>query len=656
MTNSFRTFLAVVLVALTAGTLCLVAADRTPVARATPAGAYTVPVPPPKCTAAQAESGNVGGCLMSFWGYPGTRGWGEAPAPGVGPGWVWTGNTFSGSPALAAFEAANITANSERLGTLAPGYVETHVAARALFEGFLAEIQAGGYAVRHASAYSFRCTGAWSCPDGDVNDLSLHAWGLAIDMNSDTNPIRTYTSQNGLSACLTPIETDMPEWMIRTAERWGLYWGGYGWNDGCNVAGAERTSVNRDTPHFEFRGTPAHAAAIAAYNYAHDPRRVCYQAVTTTGSSIEQCTLTGRPDAGWRLPVTPGAPSGARAAVVNLTASDGASPGFLTLESCAGRPDTVPTTSALTYATGESVAALAIVPLDADGRFCVYRSSPVHSVVDVVGFLAAPSAATADRPVQWFTPATPTRLLDTRPAGPPVGAGSSAGIPGAVGDLLVNLATVADGSPGYLQAGACGAVGSAAAFSNLNYAGRTGAGPTVRSNLALVDAGATGSCVFSLAAAHVIVDALGSLDSTSGLGWAAGAPRRVLDTRECAGWCSGQPAAGSLIRLDLATGAPAAAVAITVTGTAAPGFVTVGRCAELEAQIAAAGQPATSNLNHVGGQTVTNLAIVGLDSGRMCAYTRAAAHIVIDVQAELTTDHTTGLMAVAPSRVSDTRG
>ncbi len=29
------------------------------------------------------------------------------------------------------------------------------------------------------------------------------------------------------------MTTDIPRWVVQTAEKWGLYWGGYGWNSGC---------------------------------------------------------------------------------------------------------------------------------------------------------------------------------------------------------------------------------------------------------------------------------------------------------------------------------------------------------------------------------------------------------------------------------------
>jgi hypothetical protein len=621
-----------------------------PLAAAAEDAPYSLPVPPPKCTQQQAASGNVSGCLLAFWGDPAEDGWGVAPAPGVGDGWTWTGYTYSGSPALADFEAANIGSNTAPVGELPAGYLETHLAARHLFEGFLTELQAGGYEVRHASGYSFRCTGSWSCPSSDTSDLSLHAWGLAIDMNSDANPIRTYPSQNGQSACLTPIETDLPEWAIRSAERWGLYWGGYGWNSGCNVAGADRTSVSRDAPHFEFRGTPDQARAIAQFNLANDPNVRCLAVVADDGSPAERCGTSGRPEATWRLPVTTQRPAGATAALVNLTATDAVAPGYLTLETCGAVAAGPRATSSLTYAAAESVATMAIVPLDADGRFCVYRATAVHSVVDVVGYLV--DADSAGSGVRWLQPAPPSRLLDTRDTSARVAAGTERAIPGASGDALVNLAAVADAAPGYLQAGACGALGPDAGFSHVNYAGHTTTGPSTRSNLTLVRVGDADPCVFSLAAAHVVVDALATFDPVEGFGWQVGTAHRALDTRARA---AGMPVAGELIEIEIGSTAPAAALALTVTGATSAGYLSVGRCVDLQAQLQANGRPTTSNLNHTTGQTVTNLATTAVDDGAVCVYTKAPAHVIVDVQAALTAEHAIGLVPITPVRVHDSR-
>lgn len=622
------------------------------------ADAWTIPIAPPQCTEAQADTGDVGDCLLAFYGNPARKGFGIAPAPGVGEGWNWTGSTYSDSPALAEFEAQYITSNSEPVAGTSVGSLQTHRAVQSLVEGFLNEISEGGYEVRHISAYSFRCTsgnGGWSCPSGDPDDLSRHAWGIAFDMNSGQNPIVTYRSQDGQSACITPIQTDFPRWAIQVAEKWGLYWGGYGWNSGCNVAGAERTSVTRDPTHFEFRGTPEQARIIAEFNGVHPPEPICRTIVDPSGADDEACNDSGLPEAFWRLPVDLDAPVGATAAIINLTATDGAGPGYLTLETCDAREPGPRETSAITFAATESVATMAIVPLDADARFCVYRSTDVHSIVDVVAFLSADASELGDP--MWFAPVTPTRLLDTREADP-IGARAERRVPAPVvptapipaesnNYLFANVAAIDEAGPGYLQAGACGQLGPTAKFSNLNYMGAE-----VRANLTLMAESDDGSCVFSLAEADVIVDQLGYLSPDEGLSWNVEAPRRALDTRECTDtWCDDRPAAGRLIRVDLNTDAPAAAIAITVTDTTGPGYASVGRCDEFVPDA----PPQTSNANHSTGQTVTNLALVALDEGEMCIFTRASAHLIIDVQATLTESHETGIVPVPPTRAHDSR-
>jgi hypothetical protein len=528
------------------------------------------------------------------------------------------------------------------------------VAAQALFEGFLNEINAKGYRVREASGYAFRCTagnGGWDCPSGDPTDLSNHAWGLAIDMNSAANPIRSYSSVDGATACMTPIQTDLPQWVIQTAEKWGLYWGGYGWNAGCPNTTTQRTVVSRDPPHFEFRGTPKQAAAIAAFNMGNDPTAICRTVVDDSGKDVERCTHSLLPDAGIRLPVELDAPAGAVAAMINLTATEGTAAGFLTLEDC-GAHTGPRTTSALTYAAGQSVAVMAVVPISTAGRFCVYRSTAVHSVVDIAAYLGSEG-----EPL-WYAPSTPTRLTDTRVVGAcepgkecrpgRLPALTRHAVPTETPDArIVNLTVVDSKAPGWLQVGRCSDVGPEGTFSNMN-ASDAGA----RANLALVPSGDSGVCAFALREANVIVDELGRLSNDVGYGWKLGATRRVLDTRQCTTqWCDGRPGAGAVVRVDLGTTAPAATIAVTVTDTAAEGFVTVGSCDELTG----AGEVRTSNLNYGRGATTTGLALVALEEGAMCAFTRSPANLVIDVQAELTTDHQIGLLPVPPTRVHDSR-
>jgi hypothetical protein len=336
--------------------------------------------------------------------------------------------------------------------------------------------------------------------------------------------------------------------------------------------------------------------------------------------------------------------------MINLTATDPDDHGFLTLEDC-GKQRHNRSTSALTFGPGDTVASMAVTPL-VDGRFCVYRSTAVHSIVDVVGFLGA------DGEPLWFDPSEPTRLTDTREVGfcgtqgecahgPLADRGVHAVPTDDTRTRLANVAVVDGAGPGFIQAGSCDQVGPERNFSNLNYVDAA-----ARSNLALVGNDEAGSCVYALTAAHVVVDELGTLDTESGYGWSLQAPERHLDTRECTDtWCESRPTERQVIELDLATDAPAAAIAITVTDTQAPGFVWAGPCAHLEGRDA----PATSNVNHDAGQTVTNLALVELDDGGLCLFTLASAHVIVDVQAELVDGGDIGVIPVDPQRLHDSR-
>jgi hypothetical protein len=661
MTAPHRSFLSMALVA---GSILLVAGAPAAVATAidvsdnTP---WTLPTRPPVCTAAQANSGNVAGCLLASHADPADTGWGSPPAPGVGDGWEWSGTTYNGSPALAGWEATYITDNKVKVGTVGPGMLETHVGVAALFEGFLAEIVANGYKLNPwVSGYTFRCTGGsnvngWKC-DGDVDDLSNHAWGLAVDMNSNTNPPdRTYVGVDGATACATPMITDMPRWMVQTAEKWGLYWGGYGWNSGCMNPDTFRTSVVRDPPHFEFRGTPAQASAIALYNGApapvvtpRDPSLYCVETVDAAGKTVERCNSDGRPEAGWRIPVEIDAPDSARAAVVNLTATNATVGGYLTAEDCKPRPDGDRATSNTNYASGRDAANLAIVPI-VDGRICIYRSTPVHSIVDVVGYL---SDEVVNEPVSWFTPSAPTRLDDTRSTGAcsPSGECVTGRLPadrllavdlGDVPTAVANLTVVDATSAGYVSAGECESVATGAQFSNVNY--QAGA---ASANLSVISGDSTGQmCVYSHSDAHVIVDRVGTLDSSVGYGWKLRAPQRVIDTRTGAR----VPAMG-VVRVPL-SGA-GAVVNVTITDPRAAGYATIGPCPTLTANV----EPATSTVNYGRDGTVANMAFVEADaSGEVCVFTYASAHVIVDIQTELVTEHQLGLVTVAPTRIHDSR-
>jgi hypothetical protein len=103
--------------------------------------------------------------------------------------------------------------------------------------------------------------------------------------------------------------------------------------------------------------------------------------------------------------------AGALAVLANLTMVDGAAPGYVVAAPCSRLADVVQAQSNGNHGIGAAIANLSVIPVEADGSFCIYNQSPVNVLVDVQG--AFRSGAT-DR----FFPSGPARVLDTRPPAP----------------------------------------------------------------------------------------------------------------------------------------------------------------------------------------------------------------------------------------------
>ena len=620
------------------------------------------PVRPPICNEAQLEMGDVRSCVVRTYGTATDNGWPMPPAPGSGAAgdWLWNGYDYRGSPALEDWESEQITSNKQRIGDVYAGDFSSHIGIAALFEGFLAEIVDRGYELRDAIGYGYRCTnasGGWDCPSGNVRDLSFHAWGLAFDMNSDANPITTYRHPAGGNACEVAMATDMPQWVVQTAEKWGLYWGGYGWGDGCSTPA---TAAYRDPPHFEFRGTPEMADQILKFNLRNDPGLGCYDVVSLDGSERMICNREFVVEPNWRVAIDPGAPATATAAVVNLTATSTATGGFFSLESCNPRVTAYPETSNVNFVAGQDVANLAIIPLDSDGRFCLFHSTSAHGIVDVIAFLAPIEEGAGLRVV----PQKPQRIVDTRSrtacdtdgicAVKPVDHQGSLVITEAPAKpYLANLTVTRSDAPGFISAGGCKAVtrdNQVPNWSNLNYRSTED-----RANLAIIRPDdASASCAYSWGGTDLIVDILGTLTSDGeGLGWTLIEPERVLDTRKCTDPpCTYGVDRGQVLRVPVTTDAPVVAVNITATDALEWGFVTVDRCSTLEAL---SSSPSTSTVNVDKGVTAANLTFAEVEDGEICIWSYGRTHLIVDLQAELHLDAELGIELDDPVRVYDGR-
>jgi len=612
---------------------------------------WTLPTRPGRCTDAQIDLGDVRACLLDTWARPAERGWGVPPEPRRDDeAWTWTGSNYNGSPALAEWET-NMVGNAERISRLRTDRIEIHTDAAALFHGFLDEVAHHGYEVRDGIGYSFRCTagtGGWDCPHG-ASGLSFHAWGLAIDINAGANPIVTYRDADGGSACGVEMVTDMPEWVIRTAEKWGLYWGGYGWGSDCRSPDDDRSSTFRDPPHFEFRGSPDLAARIVDFNLRNDPTIGCYDVVADDGSTSLRCNREFEVEPGWRVAVDTGAPPEAIAAVVNLTATDTDDIGFLTLDDCAPRTPGIPDVSHLNYRVEGDAANMAVVPLGPEGTICVYHSSVVDALVDVIGFIVP--AATDD--ALRITPVTPRRAEDTR-GGAPLGDFSlHRSDVGADGIMLANLTTVSMDGAGFASTGDCDLFDGIPQWSNVNYSDEA-----ARANLAVVQPDADGTlCTFTQTTTHLLIDVLAEL-TPDGLGIVPRAPHRVLDTRTCeTGDCPGVLHGGVLRRVPMAPGAAAALANITVIGATDDTFITLAECSTFDvADDGTVAVPTTSSVNVDAGTTVANLAMTTLDAdGVACLWSPVDVTVVIDVQAELSATAEHSFALVDPIRVYDGR-
>lgn len=93
---------------------------------------------------------------------------------------------------------------------------------------------------------------------------------------------------------------------------------------------------------------------------------------------------TGQRGAGttWEIPIEGRAGlSGIDAVVANVTVTDVAGPGFLTVYQCGERP----TVSTLNYVVGTTRSNETFAQLSARGSLCIYTLAPAHIIVDVVG-------------------------------------------------------------------------------------------------------------------------------------------------------------------------------------------------------------------------------------------------------------------------------
>jgi hypothetical protein len=314
--------------------------------------------------------------------------------------------------------------------------------------------------------------------------------------------------------------------------------------------------------------------------------------------------------------------AGVGAVAVNLTTTSPRTGGFLTAFACGG---TTPTISNHNYARAQIVAHAAIVPLSADGTFCVFTPTATNVIADVTGRFGADA----------ITSTTATRLTDTRtgatrqPASTPLVV--DVGEPGEI--VALGVTAVDATAPGWVKAAPCG---SSTTTSTVNM---VDASPVP--NIALVTAGDDGTaCITSSTPTHLIVDRLASFDPDANA--ELDDPRRLLDTRD---GVNAPLAGGATITLHVEPATTGGAIVnLTAVDAKAGGFLTAYPCGS--------GVPATSSLNYAPGAVTANLVIVEPDAqGEICIFSLATTHVVVDMLG------TTGTMfdGSTPARLLDTR-
>jgi hypothetical protein len=313
----------------------------------------------------------------------------------------------------------------------------------------------------------------------------------------------------------------------------------------------------------------------------------------------------------------------AKSVVMNVTATGGTTPGYLSVWPKGGAQ---PEVSNVNWLPFESRPNLAVVKVSADGKVNLYNpAGNTHAIFDVIGYFA-PDGPGGSR----FHPLKPWRIMDTRVTGDPLQPFVPRNLPipvtGATGAVMnVTAAGLNDG--GYLTVYPSDVNPPLA--SNLNYQ----PGEIVPNLVVAGVANGSVNLISGGAVVHVVVDLVGwfDTDESSGAGrFVPVDPARKLDTREGGlhplgpGGVQDFGAAGQVSRYPFEVSA--VVMNTTVANTTAPSYLTVYPTSP-------GGPPFASNLNWLPGQDRPNLVMVGMsDFGFVTAYNAAgSADLIYDV-------------------------
>lgn len=325
--------------------------------------------------------------------------------------------------------------------------------------------------------------------------------------------------------------------------------------------------------------------------------------------------------AGCTLVVHPEVESDTTAVAVNMVAVDPGSQGYITAYPCGIER---PFTSALQSLVGRVVSGSAVVPLGADGSFCVFSNITTEVVIDMTGSFSPGAPA-------GYEPIATQRRFDSRTSGRVLAAGSVVRVPtrgfgagaadSTAASLTIHALDALNG--GFVTAWPCDADRPWASSANV------GAGRSV-TNYADVAVGSSGEvCLFVSASMHLVVDVNGWFGPTASTAFHAVVPFRLADTRVSLGW-SGMLVRNADRRIQVAgvgsvpESARAVAAQFTAVDAARDGYVTVHPC-----------QLPVPQLSMLRYSTRTNVAVLVnsvLDgAGGWCASTNGSTQLVVDV-------------------------
>ena len=327
--------------------------------------------------------------------------------------------------------------------------------------------------------------------------------------------------------------------------------------------------------------------------------------------------------AGCTLVVDPGLDPSVTAVAVNLTAVSSSASGFLTAYPCAVER---PVASVVQAVAQRTIAGSTVVPLGADGTFCVYTSTATHLLVDLFGAYS-PAAG------QKFEPTAPTRVLDSRSAGARLAAGTvvtiplnpAAGVPAGSSGVALSVQAIDPTGAGFVTVFPCSP--TMPVVSSLNVASSANIANHVEVGLS-----ATGTvCVYVSSAMHIIVDLSGWYGAGATTEFHALTPVRALDTRNGIGLSgSFSPMVSRAFTLAGTNGLPAAATVravvaeVTAVEPTSAGYLTVHPCEAVVPQV---------SMVQTWGPANAASTVIGVDDdfGRWCILTSASMHVLVDV-------------------------